>query len=177
MPTATNTALPDSFDFTQAWTGYSARTQRIQAVLMDTAKRLAEARIETGAEAYMEAFSHMVAVMATPSPGLGLAEWPARILSAQTRAWRTQQAHLDIWTHAMKATVDVFTEEGVYPGRAAAPVSGHVAAGHFIERRVSAEVINFADRRKLRAIGVPTESRGIDNSGVSAGRQAGTLRR
>lgn len=88
---------------------------------MDAARRLAEVRIEAGAEAYMEAVGHMVAVMATLSPGLGLAEWPARILSAaQTRAWRTQQAHLDIWAHAMKATADVFTEEGVYQGRAVA---------------------------------------------------------
>lgn len=133
---------------------------------MDASRRLAEVRIEAGAEACMEAFGHMV--MATASPGMGLEEWPVQILSAQTRAWRTQQAQLDIWAHAMKATADVFTEEGVHQGRAVAPVSGHVATGHFIERRVSAEVINFAERRKLQPIGMSAESRGSDNSGVSA---------
>lgn len=175
MSTAAKAPLPVSFDFIQIWTGYAARTQRLQAVLMDTARRLAEVRIEAGAEAYMEAFGHMVTAM--PSPGAGLAEWPVQILSAQTRAWRTQQAQLDIWVHAMKATADVFTEEGVHQAWAVAPVSGHVATGHFIERRVSAEVINFAERRKLQPIGVPAESRGSDKSGVSARPQADTQRR
>ena len=175
MPTATKTPLPDSFDFAQAWTGYAVRTQRLQAVLMDAARRVAEVRIEAGAEAYMDAFGHMVT--ATASPGSGLMDWPVRILSAQTRVWRTQRAQLDVWAHAMKATTDVFTNEGVHQGRAVAPVSGHVATGHFIERRVSAEVINFAERRKLQPIGMSAESRGSDNSGVSARRQADTQRR
>lgn len=175
MPTATKTPLPDPFDFNQAWTGYAAKVQRLQSVLMDAAQRLTEVRIEVGAEAYMEAFGHMVTAM--PSPALGLVDWPVGILSAQTRVWRMQRAQLDIWTHAMKATADVFTEEWVDQGRAVAPASGHVATGHFIERRVSAEVINFAERRKLQPIGVPAEGRGSDQSGVSARSQTGTKRR
>lgn len=177
MTNANPSPVPNPFDFTQAWTDYAARTQRLQAVCLDAAGRLADVRLEAGTEAYMEAFGHMVAVMSTPSPGLAVADWPARMASAQARALRMQQAQLEVWAHAMKATVDVLTQAGADQARAVAPVAGGVANGHFVERRASAEVINFADRRAPPATDEPAEGRGSENTGVGAKRQAGAQRR
>lgn len=177
MTTATGSPLPNSMDLAQGWADYSATPQRLQAVAIDAARRLAEVRLEAGAEAYMEAFGHAIAVIAGPSPGSALVDWPARMLSAQMRVWRTQQACLDIWAHAMKATAEVLTKDGVDQAQPGAPVPAPVEDRHFIERRVSAVVINFADRRAPQAIGGPAERLGGDTTGVSARRHADALRR
>ena len=141
---------PNSLIFLQTWTACNATAQRLNAVFIDSFRRLSEARTQASTEACMEAFSQMIMIISASSLAQVLAAWPPLLKSAQNREAKVQQRNLEIWSSALQATTALFTE-GAPQNGSANPEAGVSAAWPDVERRVSARLIDFPERRAAAA--------------------------
>lgn len=146
MTQAPKLTYPILFDFVAPSVAYVAKMQRFNELYMDTFKRLSMVRNQASAEAYMEGFSPMISMSGAQGPSGIVAGWPPFIQSALSREAKVQQHSLDIWASALRTTIELSTESA---GKAAAGAngSGIPAAEGVTERRVSAKIIHFPDRR------------------------------
>jgi hypothetical protein len=171
MTNNSESGYPNPFLFMETWTACNTMTQGLNAVSMETFRRLSEVRTQAIAEAYTEAFSHMITVVSAQNLGHVLAGWPPLIKSVQNREAQVQQRNLDIWSSALQATMALFTLD-VNATRAGASGPG-AAAWPKVERRVSAVLIDFPDRRDAGAGTNTSEARESlrDKSAVASARR------
>lgn len=146
MTQASKLTYPILFDFVAASAVYAANAQRLNEVFMDTFKRLSEVRTRASAEACVEGFSHMIAISGAQGLSGMLAGWPPLLQSVIGREAKVQQRNVDIWALALQATTDLSTGHANKVS-AGANGSGLAAGERMTERRVSARVIQFPDRR------------------------------
>lgn len=164
-PESTAPVVPDVF---AAWAVCFANAQRLNEVSIDTFRRLAEARSLAGAEALSEHSAHLVALTGISGAGAALAGWPSLMQSALRRQARLQQCNLDIWASALQTTTALLTgDSGAAPGRAAG--FDNSVTERITERRVTAMVINFPDRRAAAVHGTEVD---IQQSARHRGRGA-----
>lgn len=171
MTPAPKLTYPVLFDFAAASEAYVAKMQRLNEVFMDTFKRLSEVRTEASAEACMEGFSHMIAISGAQGLSGMLAGWPPLLQSVMGREAKVQQRNMDIWALALQATTDLSAGHANKVS-AGANGSGLAAGERMTERRVSARVIQFPDRRAHAAGSNGAAARG----GAPVRRQAAVKR-
>lgn len=146
MTLAPQFTYPARFDFGAASAVHAANRQLFNEVFLDTFRRLSEVRIQAIAEAYMEGLSHTTMISGAQGPAGMLAAWPPFVQSVLRREAKVQQRYMEIWALALQANSDRFTGHAT-KASAEANGSGLEAGEHTTERRVSAWVIPFPDRR------------------------------
>jgi hypothetical protein len=127
------------------WRAFQAQMQGFNEICGVAFRRLSEVQAEACAEALRDGLS-LWAALGNLDSGAVLGGWPGMVRSAQGRAAETQRNSLDIWLSAQQATVALLNETAP-SGGAPGPWAG--TPGRFVERRVSARIIHFPDRRAL----------------------------
>ncbi len=147
-PQSTAPLVPDAF---AAWAVYFANAQRLHEVLVDTFRRIAEARCLANVDAFSEISSHLVAMTAISGADAALAAWPSLMQSTLKRQARLQQCNLDICSSALQTTTALLTANASAAPFGAAG-SDRSATELISDRRVKATVISFPDRRAAAAV-------------------------